>query len=117
MIYIMYDEYYNKIGICAFIHFPHNKIKLIKVHRLVILPDYQGIGLGNKMLSECCKKVRLLHKNKKISISTSLLRFAKSIEKNKDFICFFQGASNENNGKPSLNFTKREAKVSFYYKH
>lgn len=117
MIYILYDEYYNKIGICAFIHFPHNKIKLIKVHRLVILPDYQGIGLGNKMLSECCKQVRLLHKDRKISISTSLLRFAKSIEKNKDFICFFQGASEKNNGMSFLNFSKRDAKVSFYYKH
>mgnify|MGYP000877600536 CR=1 FL=1 len=33
-------------------HFPHPKNKKIKrVTRLVILPDYQGIGLGTKFLN------------------------------------------------------------------
>jgi len=34
------------------IHFPHPKAKNIKhEHRLVVLPDYQGIGIGNKLSS------------------------------------------------------------------
>ena len=37
------------IGFCSVIHFPHPKNKMIKhIHRLVIHPDYQGIGLGKK---------------------------------------------------------------------
>lgn len=37
------------IGFLSVIHFPHPIIKNIKrTHRLVILPDYQGIGLGSK---------------------------------------------------------------------
>ena len=33
------------------LHFPHPKVKnMKKVHRLVVLPDYQGIGLGGRLL-------------------------------------------------------------------
>ena len=40
------------IGFCAVIHQPHPSTKMRKrVHRLVILPDYQGIGLGKKFLN------------------------------------------------------------------
>lgn len=35
------------------LHFPHPKTKKIKkVHRLVILPDYQGLGFGIRFLNE-----------------------------------------------------------------
>ena len=34
------------------LHRPHNKILNLKgIHRLVILPDYQGIGIGTKFLN------------------------------------------------------------------
>jgi GNAT superfamily N-acetyltransferase len=37
----------EQIGFCAVRHMAHPKNKKIKMaHRLVILPDYQGIGLG-----------------------------------------------------------------------
>ena len=35
----------------AIIHFPHPIKSYKKVHRLVILPDYQGIGLGTLFLN------------------------------------------------------------------
>lgn len=36
---------------CAVIHFPHATAKNIKrVTRLVVLPDYQGVGLSRHML-------------------------------------------------------------------
>lgn len=39
------------IGFIAVLHFPNRVNKKIKkVHRLVILPDYQGIGLGMGLL-------------------------------------------------------------------
>ena len=43
----------NKIPVSfiAIQHFPHPIVNNYKrVHRLVVLPDYQGIGLGNKLL-------------------------------------------------------------------
>lgn len=36
---------------CSFLHFPHPKVKNMKrVHRIVVKPDYQGIGLGIKFM-------------------------------------------------------------------
>nr|DAU66708.1 MAG TPA: acetyltransferase domain containing protein [Caudoviricetes sp.] len=51
----MYDE--NKIvGFAGILHQPHGVNKKIKrVSRIVILPDYQGIGLGYKFLNFLAK--------------------------------------------------------------
>ena len=39
-------------GFFSIWHSPHPKVKNIKkVHRLVILPDYQGIGIGGILLN------------------------------------------------------------------
>lgn len=44
------------IGFIGVIHFPHpTNTKIKKVTRLVILPDYQGIGLGTRFLTEIAK--------------------------------------------------------------
>ncbi len=37
------------VAFCAVISFPHPKISGWREHRLVCLPDYQGIGIGNKL--------------------------------------------------------------------
>lgn len=43
-------------GFLSVLHLPHPKVKNIKkVHRLVILPDYQGAGFGIKFLEEIGK--------------------------------------------------------------
>lgn len=43
-------------GFLSVLHLPHPKVKDIKkVHRLVILPDYQGAGIGIKFLNEVGK--------------------------------------------------------------
>ena len=42
----------NIIGFCGVLHQPHGVNKKIKrCSRIVILPDYQGIGLGYKFLN------------------------------------------------------------------
>lgn len=49
--YGLYDND-NIVGFCGVLHQPHSKnTKLKRVSRLVILPDYQGIGLGTKFLN------------------------------------------------------------------
>lgn len=43
-------------GFISVFHFPHPKVKNFKtVHRLVILPDYQGLGIGVMFLNEIGK--------------------------------------------------------------
>lgn len=49
--YGLYDNN-NIIGFIGILHQPHPiNSKLKRVSRLVILPDYQGIGLGTKFLN------------------------------------------------------------------
>jgi GNAT superfamily N-acetyltransferase len=43
----------NPVCFFSVLHFPHPRIKNFKKgHRLVVLPDYQGLGLGHLMSSE-----------------------------------------------------------------
>ena len=73
------------VGWCSILHFPHPKIKNMKrVHRVVILPDYQGIGLGSMMLKEVAK----IYKEKKcrISLVTSTPSFIHGLKKSKNWI-------------------------------
>lgn len=50
--YGVYDEN-NIIAFMAILHQPHGiNHKIKRVSRLVVLPDYQGIGIGYKFL--CC---------------------------------------------------------------
>jgi GNAT superfamily N-acetyltransferase len=49
-----YEGYYENTPVCFFavLHFPHPKCKNIKRgHRLVVLPDYQGLGIGHMFSS------------------------------------------------------------------
>ena len=112
--YGVYDDE-KIIAFMAVLHQPHNVNKKIKrVCRLVVLPDYQGVGLGNSFLSKTCA-LHFKEKNKTISITTSLLRFANSIKKNKDFICFHCGSGGKNKRKQELNKTQRFKYISFKY--
>ena len=50
---VCYGLYDNDeiIAFCGVLHQPHNKVANIKrVARIVVLPDYQGIGIGTKFL-------------------------------------------------------------------
>lgn len=51
----------TKAAWCSVIHFPHPKAKNIKrIHRVVVKPDYQGIGLGGRFITEIARKYRAL---------------------------------------------------------
>lgn len=56
--YGLYDD--NEIiGFLAVLHQPHGKTKNLKrCSRLVILPDYQGIGLGTKFLNAIAERYK-----------------------------------------------------------
>lgn len=38
------------VGFCAVLHFPHPKNSHYRIHRLVVLPDWQGLGIGLLLL-------------------------------------------------------------------
>lgn len=47
----MYND--RPVGFTSFLHFPHPKVKNYKKeHRTVVLPDFQGVGIGNRLV-EC----------------------------------------------------------------
>jgi GNAT superfamily N-acetyltransferase len=52
----LYDEAEEQIAFIAIRHMPHAQNAKIKmVHRFVVLPDYQGIGIGGKFLNFVAK--------------------------------------------------------------
>ena len=78
------------IGFCAVTHFPHPKNPRLKhCHRLVILPDYQGIGLGTRFLSEIAK----IYANQgyDFSITTSARNLMQALSKRKEWGCSHYG--------------------------
>ena len=53
--YIAYFDK-NPVAFFAVLHFPHPHVKNFKRgHRLVVLPDYQGLGIGHILSSEIAK--------------------------------------------------------------
>jgi GNAT superfamily N-acetyltransferase len=73
-------------GFLSVLHFPHPKVKdLKKVHRLVILPDYQGAGIGIRFLNE----IGNIYKKQKerFNIVTSAPSLINALKKSKEWNC------------------------------
>ena len=70
---------------CSVIHFPHPKVKKMKrVHRIVVKPDYQGIGVGGKFMSEIAKMYK---KNGfRFSLVTSSPSFIHGLKSSKNWV-------------------------------
>lgn len=88
----VYVAYCNDC-IAAFIsimHLPHPSSKIIKkVHRLVVLPEFQGLGIGNRLLDF----VGSIYKNQgyRFTIVTSSPALIYSLKKSKDWACINYG--------------------------
>jgi len=54
--------------------------------RVGVLPDFQGIGIAQKILTETAKTESEKYKRHKLFITTSNVFFAKNIKKNKNFV-------------------------------
>jgi len=84
-------------GFLSVLHFPHPKVKnLKKVHRLVILPDYQGAGFGIKFLNEI-GKIYKIEKNR-FNIVTSSPSLIYSLKKNNLWNCTHYGRNISHKG-------------------
>lgn len=77
-------------GFLSVLHFPHPITKNIKkVHRLVILPDYQGAGFGIKFLNE----IGNIYKkdNWRYTIVTSAPSLINALKKSNEWNCNHYG--------------------------
>lgn len=87
-------------GFISILHFPHPKAKNIKkVHRLVVLPDFQGIGIGLRLLNE----VGQIYKNEgfRYTIVTSQPSLINSLKNDSKWICSHYGRVS-NGGKKAI---------------
>ncbi len=80
----MFCAYLNEniVGMCAILPQPSNIKNAWRIHRLVILPDYQGLGIGTKLLEEVCKILKL--NNKIVYLRTSNEKLRRYCENNKN---------------------------------
>ena len=73
-------------GFLSVLHLPHPKVKNIKkVHRLVILPDYQGAGFGIKFLNEIGKYYK--EQKFRYTIVTSAPSLIKALKHSNLWVC------------------------------
>jgi len=85
---------------------PNKKPNLKKVHRLVILPDYQGIGIGGRLLEFIAKKYT--DDNFIFGITTSAPSLIFSLKRHIDWKCYHFG---RNTGKQKMvEFNKTSTK-------
>lgn len=81
-------------GFISVLHFPHPKVKnMKKVHRLVILPDYQGAGIGLRLLNEVGKLYK--HEQQRFNIMTSAPSLIKALKNSKEWDCVRYGRVSE----------------------
>lgn len=98
---------------CAVLHQPNNhKSNLKRISRLVVLPDYQGIGIGVKFLNSICEYYK--KNNYDITIRTSSIPVIKSLRKNSNWILSNYGRIKENNNQKIS--SKKRLTFSFKYK-
>ena len=79
-----YGVYDNEeiVAFIGVIHFPHHKNKKIKkVTRLVVLPDYQGIGLGVAFLNTIAE----IYKDYDFRITTSAKNLIHTLNNHKNW--------------------------------
>lgn len=90
---------------------------LMKIRRIVILPEYQGFGLGIKFMNQVSD---LYIKDYRVNITTSLKPFILSLKNNKNWICtsFQRGAKQGNalkNRKGEINDASKRIVGIFEY--
>lgn len=90
----MYVAYLNNeiVAMCAVLPLPSGTIaNAWRIHRLVVLPDYQGLGIGIKFLEEICKI--FTQNDLSIYIRTSHKKLYNHCNKNKNWVATNRNAS------------------------
>ena len=113
----MYDKD-TIIGFCGVIHQPHGiNHKLKRVTRLVILPDYQGIGLGTRFLNEIAQ----LYKDYDFTIVTSAKNMIYALNNSDKWICIRLSKNKCSSDKNAIDYKRKSMRnknktASFMFK-
>lgn len=98
------------IGFCGVLHQPHSKNKMLKrVSRLVILPDYQGIGLATKFLDVIAR-----HYTKQgftFTIVTSAKNMIYALHKSSKWKMTRWSVNKTNNAKSKIDYRRKSART------
>lgn len=96
----------NIIGFIAILHQPHgvNK-KLKRCSRLVILPDYQGIGLGTKFLNVIAEHYK--KQGYDFSIVTSAKNMIYALRKSPKWIMTRYSSNKCSSNKSAIDFKRK----------
>ena len=107
----------NPIAFIAYLNMPHPIIKIQRVHRLVLLPDYQGLGIGKKLLNITSNIIS--SKYIKVHIVTSLKGFGKSLLKDKKWKLLHYGMISKHGGnfKNKLNLYSSSNRNTYSFKY
>lgn len=112
--YGLYDKE-KIVGFIGVIHYPHPKNKKIKkVTRLVILPDYQGIGLGARFLNS----VANLYLSYDFMIVTSAKNLVHALNKSKNWVLRrYNIVKDTGSGMAAMRKTHRKVKTATFKYH
>ena len=116
--YGLYDDE-TIIGFMAVLHQPHGVIKNLKrCSRLVILPDYQGIGLGTKFLEMIADMYAA--KGFEFSIVTSAKNMIAALRRGKHWKMVRYGANKCSSNKNAIDYRRESMRnncktASFFY--
>ena len=110
--------YENKpVAFIAVLHYPHNKYRnMKKVSRLVVLPDYQGVGIGKALLNFTAKYYT--ERGYIFTITTSNPALIHSLKKDENWKLVHLGRVTPNTGLKQLNKTsaRRRLTTSWMYR-
>jgi len=98
------------VGFISINRFPHPQAKdIMTISRLVIVPEFQGFGIGVKFLNV----ISDLYKNDRIRITTSLKPFIKALDKQKTWKCVRFGRVGKAGETSKIHSTKESSSVSY----
>ena len=103
------------IGFVAVTHFPHPKVaNFKKIHRMVVLPDFQGIGIGKKLLNAVADIFQ--KQEQRVLITTGALSFIHSLDRTDEWTLTRKlGKVGESKGMLKGTTSKNRETASFEY--
>lgn len=106
----------DPVAYCNISVFPHGKVKnIMRISRIVTMPDYQGIGIGKLLLDFVSQRYK--DKSKRVRIITSNQAFIQSLNKDPKWKLKHQGRTIPSKSKTSKisNKTKNNFTTSWEY--
>lgn len=92
-------------GFCAFKAFPHPQIKNFwKAHRVVVFPDYQGVGIASSMLDTVGKILK--DEGKRPTLTSSNYAMIMALKRNPKWKCIRHGRMSKCNASTMDSFRK-----------